>query len=65
LASVEEFHLGVGNSGRITYLDLLENYLMPQLQQQYMARGFIFQQDGVAPHFHRQVTASLSLSLVF
>jgi hypothetical protein len=38
------------------YLDILENYLMPQLQQD-MDREFIFQQDGATPHFHREVTS--------
>jgi hypothetical protein len=36
----------------ITYLDMLENYMMLQLQQ-YMAKGFIFQQGGAPPNFHR------------
>ena len=32
----------------ISHLDILENYLMPQLQHD-MDRYFIFQQDGVIP----------------
>ena len=43
----------------ISYLDMLENYLMPQLQQ-YMDRDFIFQQDGAPSHIHREVTSCLT-----
>jgi hypothetical protein len=41
------------------YLVMLENYLMLHFQQD-LARGFIFQQDDVSPHFHCKVTAHLS-----
>jgi hypothetical protein len=34
-------------------LDMLENYLIPQLQD--MEGQVIFQQDGVPPHFHTKV----------
>jgi len=43
----------------ISYLDMLENYLMPQLQQD-MQRDFIFQQDGAPPHIQREVTSCLT-----
>ena len=43
----------------ISYLGMLENYLMPQLQQD-MDRDFIFQQDGAPPHVHREVTSCLT-----
>ena len=47
----------------ISYLDTRENHLMPQLQQD-MDRDFIFQQDGVPPHFHREVTSYLNRMVV-
>jgi len=40
----------------ISYQDMLENYLLPQLEQD-MDRDFIFQKDGAPPHFHREVTS--------
>jgi hypothetical protein len=42
---------------------MLENYLMPQLQQD-MDRDFIFQQDGTPPHFHREVKSYLDHTVV-
>jgi hypothetical protein len=39
----------------ISYLDMLENYLVPQLQQD-MGSDFIFQQNGAPPHFDRKDT---------
>jgi hypothetical protein len=47
----------------ITYLDMLENYMMLQLQQ-YMAKGFIFQQGDAPPNFHRQVTAYVTHAIL-
>jgi len=35
----------------ISYLDMLENYLMPELQED-MDTDVIFQQDGAPLHFH-------------
>jgi hypothetical protein len=35
------------------YLDMLENYLIPQLQD--MEGQVIFQQDGAPPHFDTEV----------
>ena len=40
------------------YLDMLENWLIPQLQQEM--NNFIFQQDGAPPHWHRDVRAFLN-----
>jgi hypothetical protein len=34
-----------------SYLDMLINWLMPQLHED----NFVFQQDGVPPHWHREV----------
>lgn len=36
-----------------SYLDMLENWLMPQLEED--SQDFIFQQDGAPPHFHNDV----------
>jgi len=47
----------------ISYLDMLENYIMPQ-QQQDMDRDFIFQQGGACLHFHREVTSYLNCTVV-
>jgi hypothetical protein len=47
----------------ISYLDMLENYLMPQLQQD-MDRDLIFQQDGAPPHFYCNVTSHLNRTVV-
>ena len=46
----------------ISYLDMLGNYLMPQLQQD-MDRDFIFQQGEVPPHFHRKVASYLNCTV--
>jgi len=37
-----------------SYLNMLENFAIPQIPP-----GFIFQQDGAPPHFHRDVTTFL------
>jgi hypothetical protein len=37
-----------------SYLDMLENFAVPHIPP-----GFIFQQDGALPHFHRDVTTFL------
>ena len=47
----------------ISYLDMLENYLMPQLQQD-MDRDVIFQQDEAPLHFHCKVTSYLNCTVV-
>jgi hypothetical protein len=36
-----------------SYLNMLENWLFPQLNQD--SDDYIFQQDGALPHFHREV----------
>jgi len=45
----------------INYLDMLQLWLMPQLQED--SEDFIFQQDGAPPHFHFDVCARLSANL--
>ena len=42
----------------INYLDMLQLWLMPQLQED--SKDFIFQQDGALQHFHFEVRAHLS-----
>ena len=46
----------------INYLDMLQLWLMPQLQED--SEDFIFQQDGAPPHFHFDVRAHLSANLL-
>jgi len=45
----------------INYLDMLQLWLMPQLQE--ASEDFIFQQDGAPPHFHFDVRARLNTNL--
>ena len=45
----------------ISYLDMLQLWLMPQLQEN--SEVFIFQQDGAPPHFHFDVGAQISANL--
>jgi hypothetical protein len=47
----------------ISYLDVLEDYILPQ-QQQDMDRDFIFQQGRAPPPFHREVTSYLNHTVV-
>ena len=47
----------------ISYVDMLENYLMPQLQQD-MDRDFIFQQDGAPLPFRWELTFYLIHTVV-
>lgn len=42
----------------ITYLDMLENYLFPQLETD--SNDFIYQQDGAPPHWHLEVREFLN-----
>ena len=44
----------------INYLDMLQLWLMPQLQEDIV--DFIFQQDGAPPHYH---LASVLTSMLF
>jgi len=46
----------------INYLDMLQLWLMPQLQED--SENLIFQQDGALPHFHFDVRAHLSANLL-
>lgn len=43
------------------YLDMLENWLMPQLTTD--SETFIYQQDGAPPHFHHDVREFLNMRL--
>ena len=45
----------------INYLDMLQLWLMPQLQED--SESFIFQQDGAPPHFHFDAHAHLNANL--
>ncbi|GFG35807.1 hypothetical protein Cfor_03971 [Coptotermes formosanus] len=45
----------------IKYLDMLQRWLMPQLQED--REYFIFQQDGAPPHFHFDVRVHLNANL--
>jgi hypothetical protein len=45
----------------IIYLDMLQLWLMPQLQED--SEDFIFQQDGALPHFHFDIHAHLNANL--
>ncbi|KAJ4432236.1 hypothetical protein ANN_20852 [Periplaneta americana] len=42
-----------------SYLDMLQQWLVPQLRQD-LNDDFIFQQDGASPHFHNAVRAYLN-----
>jgi hypothetical protein len=41
----------------ISYLDMLQQWLLPQLEED--SPDFIFQQDGAPPHFHNEVRSEL------
>ena len=41
------------------YLNMLQEFAMPRLQEQFGDAEFYFQQDGAPPHFHRDVRAYL------
>ena len=45
----------------INYLDMLQLWLVSQLQED--SEDLIFQQDGAPPHFHFDVCAHLSANL--
>ena len=45
----------------INYLDMLQLWLMPQLQEDIV--DFIFQQDGAPSHYHLDVSAHLNANL--
>jgi hypothetical protein len=45
----------------INYLDMMQLWLMPQLQED--TEDFIFQQDGASPHFHFDARAHLNANL--
>jgi len=41
------------------YLDMLENWLIPQLEDEEI-QGYIYQQDGAPPHWHKEVREYLN-----
>ena len=41
------------------YLDMLENWLMPQLADEEV-QGYIYQQEGAPPHWHKEVREYLN-----
>jgi hypothetical protein len=43
------------NITSIVYLDLLQNFLIPQLDQDYLEESTFFHQGGPSSHFHREV----------
>jgi hypothetical protein len=43
-----------------SYFDMLENFAVPQIPP-----GFIVQQDGAPPHFHRDVTTCIKIFLSY
>jgi hypothetical protein len=47
---------------RISYLDMLQQFLLPQLEQDVdmYETGLIFQQDGAPPHFNLEVRTFLN-----
>jgi hypothetical protein len=45
----------------INYLDMLQPWLVPQLQED--GKDFIFQQDGAPPYFNFDVCAHLNANL--
>ena len=55
------FFLAEPSVTSISYLDMLQLWLMPQLQEN--SEDFIFQQDRTLPHFHFDVCAHLNANL--
>ena len=41
------------------YLDMLENWLMPQVADEEV-QGYIYQEDGAPPHWHKEVREYLN-----
>ena len=56
------FFFAVSAVTGINYLDVLQLWLMPELQKD--SEDFIFQQDGAPPHFHFDVVAHLNANLL-
>lgn len=55
------FFFAEGTVTGISYLDMLEQWLFPQLMED--SQDFIFQQDGAPPHWHLHVRTFLNQSL--
>ena len=43
------------------YLDMLEQWLMPQLQED--SQDFVYQRDGAPPHFHLEIRKYLDATI--
>lgn len=56
------FFFGEATVTGTSYLDTLEQWLFPQLEQ-YEPENFIFQQDGAPPHWHNAVREWLNVTL--
>ena len=59
--STDHFSLEEPTVTGINYLDMLQLWLMPQLQEDIA--DFIFQQDAAPPHYHLDVRAHLNAIL--
>ncbi|XP_076322031.1 uncharacterized protein LOC143231372 [Tachypleus tridentatus] len=46
----------------LNYLNILQEFAMPRIQEQFGEEECFFQQDGAPPHFHRDVGAYLDAS---
>jgi hypothetical protein len=55
------FSFAENTANGINYLDVLQNWRMPQLTEH--DNTFIFQQNGAPPHFHRSVFELLNATL--
>jgi hypothetical protein len=55
------FFLAEPTVNSINYLDMLQLWLVPPLQED--SEDFILQQDGAPPHFHFHIRAHLSTNL--
>ncbi|XP_076316060.1 uncharacterized protein LOC143228684 isoform X1 [Tachypleus tridentatus] len=47
----------------LNYLNMLQEFAMPRIQEQFGEEECFFQQDGTPPHFHRDVRAYLDASM--
>lgn len=53
-----------GNVTGESYLDMLQNFVLPRLNElNYNLQEIMFQQDGAPPHYSRGVTAWLNANL--
>ena len=54
----DPFFVEDSGTGKV-YLDMLENWLMPRLVDE-VVQGYIYQQDGAPPHWHKEVQEYLN-----